>query len=119
MSSAFTILKICVTIGSTTFELLSAKGATTELIAGLTFIVGGISLLIPAITKIHVVRIIAFFAFEFSVGLYFPSIGMLRSRIVPEAHRSTIMTIFRIPLNLIVAIVLQNVRASPLLRSFS
>jgi hypothetical protein len=46
-------------------------------------------------------------------GMYFPSIGTMRGKFVPEEVRSTIMNIFRIGLNLIVVVVLWNVRAAP------
>eukprot|EP00475_Leptophrys_vorax_P014232 TRINITY_DN2062_c0_g2_i5.p1 TRINITY_DN2062_c0_g2~~TRINITY_DN2062_c0_g2_i5.p1 ORF type:complete len:489 (+),score=132.32 TRINITY_DN2062_c0_g2_i5:95-1561(+) len=104
----FAAFMVCVTIGSSLFEFLNAKGWKIENIAGLTFIIGAVSLVLPAVTLNYVVRLVTFFAFELSCGMYFPSIGVLRSRIVPEGQRSTIMTIFRIPLNLIVATVLQN-----------
>lgn len=35
--------------------------------------------------------IASFFAFEACVGMYFPSIGTLRSKIIPDSHRSVIM----------------------------
>jgi len=44
----------------------------------------------------------AFVAFEFCVGVYFPSICTLKSMAVPESHRSTIYNLFRAPMNLIV-----------------
>lgn len=47
----------------------------------------------------------AFFLFEACVGMYFPSIGTLRSRYVPDSHRSVIMNLFGIPLNALVVIV--------------
>ena len=36
----------------------------------------------------------SFFAFEACVGMYFPSIGTLRSKIIPDSHRSVIMYVF-------------------------
>lgn len=45
---------------------------------------------------------VAFFAFEACVGMYFPSIGTLRSKYVPDSHRSVIMNLFGIPLNVLV-----------------
>mmetsp|Transcript_29437 Transcript_29437/g.65931 ORF Transcript_29437/g.65931 Transcript_29437/m.65931 type:complete len:555 (+) Transcript_29437:71-1735(+) len=47
----------------------------------------------------------AFFAFEACVGFYFPSIGTLRSKYLPDEHRSIIMNLFGIPLNLLVVAV--------------
>jgi len=44
----------------------------------------------------------AFFAFEACVGLYFPSIGTLRSKYLPDSHRTVIMNLFGIPLNALV-----------------
>ena len=37
---------------------------------------------------------LSFFLFEACVGMYFPSIGTLRSRFVPDSHRSVIMNLF-------------------------
>eukprot|EP00536_Pseudo-nitzschia_multiseries_P009545 jgi/Psemu1/201000/e_gw1.269.3.1 len=50
--------------------------------------------------------IVAFFAFEACVGMYFPSIGIIRSQVLPESHRSVITTLFAIPLNLLVVSVI-------------
>eukprot|EP00980_Cylindrotheca_fusiformis_P006794 scaffold1420_cov93-Cylindrotheca_fusiformis.AAC.2 len=43
-----------------------------------------------------------FLAFEACVGMYFPSIGTLRSKYVPDSHRSVIMNLFGIPLKVLV-----------------
>eukprot|EP00448_Togula_jolla_P004447 CAMPEP_0170614394 /NCGR_PEP_ID=MMETSP0224-20130122/24778_1 /TAXON_ID=285029 /ORGANISM="Togula jolla, Strain CCCM 725" /LENGTH=470 /DNA_ID=CAMNT_0010940051 /DNA_START=73 /DNA_END=1485 /DNA_ORIENTATION=- len=48
----------------------------------------------------------AFLLFEFCVGVYFPSIGVLKSEIVPESIRGTMYNIYRIPLNGLVVILL-------------
>jgi riboflavin transporter FmnP len=53
---------------------------------------------VPAIVPL----LAAFFAFEACVGMYFPLIGTLRSKYLPDAYRGVIMNIFGIPLNLIV-----------------
>jgi len=47
-----------------------------------------------------------FSLFEFCVGLYFPSIGVLKSEIVPEEVRSTMYNLYRMPLNAIVVVLL-------------
>jgi len=46
--------------------------------------------------------IAALFAFEATVGCYFPTIGTLRSKFVPESQRSVIYNIFGVPLNMLV-----------------
>ena len=52
----------------------------------------------------------AFFAFEGCVGMYFPSIGTLRSKYVPDSHRSVIMNLFGIPLNVLVVSVFLSIK---------
>jgi ABC-type glycerol-3-phosphate transport system permease component len=42
--------------------------------------------------------------------MYFPSIGTLRSRYIPESHRSVIVNIFGIPLNHIVVAVFLSIK---------
>ena len=53
--------------------------------------------------------IASFFAFEACVGMYFPSIGTLRSKYVPDSHRSVIMNLFGIPLNVLVVTVFLSI----------
>jgi len=57
----------------------------------------------PGPNSVHLLSL-AFFIFEAGVGLYFPSIGTLRSKYVPDAQKGAILSVFRIPLNLIVII---------------
>jgi predicted MFS family arabinose efflux permease len=47
-----------------------------------------------------------FILFEICVGLYFPCMSTLKSKLVPEEHRSTIYNLYRVPLNAIVIFVL-------------
>lgn len=54
--------------------------------------------------------ITALFCFEACVGMYFPSIGTLRSRYVPDSHRSVIMNLFGIPLNFLVVAVFMSIQ---------
>merc|ERR1719272_1760269 len=49
---------------------------------------------------------VAFLIFEFCCGLYFPSIGVLKSEVVPENVRTTMYNIYRIPLNAVVVVLL-------------
>eukprot|EP00427_Karlodinium_veneficum_P023071 CAMPEP_0169097256 /NCGR_PEP_ID=MMETSP1015-20121227/19428_1 /TAXON_ID=342587 /ORGANISM="Karlodinium micrum, Strain CCMP2283" /LENGTH=474 /DNA_ID=CAMNT_0009158061 /DNA_START=58 /DNA_END=1482 /DNA_ORIENTATION=- len=51
-----------------------------------------------------------FLVFEFCCGLYFPSVGVLKSEIVPEHVRGTMYNIYRIPLNMVVVgLLLSNI----------
>lgn len=52
----------------------------------------------------------AFLIFEFCVGVYFPSVGVLKSEIVPEQVRGTVYNLYRVPLNgIVVALLLSNI----------
>jgi MFS family permease len=51
-----------------------------------------------------------FLIFEGACGVYFPSMGVVKSKYVPEEVRATIYNIFRIPLNIIVCTVLANLK---------
>eukprot|EP00580_Thalassiosira_gravida_P009654 CAMPEP_0201635480 /NCGR_PEP_ID=MMETSP0493-20130528/7999_1 /ASSEMBLY_ACC=CAM_ASM_000838 /TAXON_ID=420259 /ORGANISM="Thalassiosira gravida, Strain GMp14c1" /LENGTH=610 /DNA_ID=CAMNT_0048107453 /DNA_START=126 /DNA_END=1958 /DNA_ORIENTATION=+ len=48
------------------------------------------------------VLLLGMFAFEACVGMYFPVIGTMRSRYLPTSHRSVIMSIYGVPLNVLV-----------------
>ena len=41
----------------------------------------------------------AFFVFEACVGFYFPMVGTMRGKFLPDSHRSVIMSIYGVPLN--------------------
>ncbi|XP_069132011.1 molybdate-anion transporter-like [Argopecten irradians] len=44
--------------------------------------------------------------FEVAVGIYFPAMGHLRSRIIPDTHRWGVINWFRVPINLIACVIL-------------
>jgi hypothetical protein len=99
----FSCFMVACMIGSTTFgaairrfapeDMMTALLAlATAAMAAATLTCGGA--LAPIIA--------AFFAFEACVGCYFPLIGTLRSKYLPDAYRGVIMNLFGIPLNLIV-----------------
>merc|ERR1719350_2073267 len=54
---------------------------------------------------------VSFLLIEMSLGMYFPSIGTLRSSLVPGSHRSTIINLFRIPLNLLTVATLLAIKS--------
>lgn len=53
------------------------------------------------------------------VGVFWPSMMTMRAHYVPEELRSTIINLFRIPLNLFVCIILYNVHMFPLSAMFA
>jgi hypothetical protein len=55
------------------------------------------------------VQLVAFCVFEVLIGMFWPSMMTLRAKYVPEEQRSTIINLFRVPLNLFVCIILWKV----------
>lgn len=51
------------------------------------------------------ILMLSLFLFESCVGMYFPTIGTLRSKYFPDSHRSVVMNLFGIPLNVMVVTV--------------
>ncbi|KAI8810333.1 hypothetical protein BJ742DRAFT_801453 [Cladochytrium replicatum] len=108
----FAAFMVSIMLGSIIFRALLTRLAWNhEQIIRLAFAIGAWSLFVPVITNDELLIFLAFNAFEFSCGLYFPSIGTLRSKFIPEETRATVMNVFRIPLNLIVVIFLFNTKA--------
>ncbi len=48
-----------------------------------------------------IVCFLSFLALEAALGMYFPSAGSLRSRVIPESHRATVTNLYRVPMNLL------------------
>jgi MFS transporter, MFS domain-containing protein family, molybdate-anion transporter len=104
----FSCFMACCLLGSTIFGQLTKMAVPTE-----TFALAMLSVATVAMTGgswmvsnggNHALwgLMLSFFAFEACVGMYFPSIGTLRSKYVPDSHRSVIMNLFGIPLNVLV-----------------
>jgi len=97
-------------LGSTLFGALMKRGIEVEkttagMLAAATVAMGTATLMGSSLVAV----VAAFLVFEICVGMYFPSIGTLRSRYIPESHRSVIINIFGIPLNLIVVAVFLSI----------
>lgn len=87
------------TVGMLLLATLSMGAATAATIpSALGSLVSSPAMVLSALS-------VAFFLFEACVGMYFPSIGTLRSKYVPDSHRSVIMNLFGIPLNALVVTV--------------
>ncbi|CDO71072.1 hypothetical protein BN946_scf184844.g76 [Trametes cinnabarina] len=57
-------------------------------------------------------RFWAFCAFEACVGMYYPVQGTMRGKLVPDEHRATLSSLFRVPLNAFVVVSLMTGVAS-------
>mmetsp|Transcript_5365 Transcript_5365/g.11070 ORF Transcript_5365/g.11070 Transcript_5365/m.11070 type:complete len:560 (-) Transcript_5365:219-1898(-) len=103
--------------GSTLFgQFAKMKGPTTEgvttgMLAVATIAMSTATYTVSSAAGSGLAALIAsFFAFEACVGMYFPSIGTLRSKYIPDSHRSVIMNLFGIPLNVLVVSVFMFVK---------
>ena len=108
----FSCFMVCCMLGSTTFSALTRQGKAAEslMLGMLVFATAAMT----AATTLGLGGTIAslvgaFFAFEACVGMYFPLIGTLRSKYLPDAYRGVIMNLFGIPLNLIVVAVFLSI----------
>jgi MFS family permease len=105
----FASFMICVLIGSTVFGYLMRTGQRVERFTGYMLAVACVALFIPAFTKNHNLRLLSFFLFECCCGVYWPALGTMRSRYIPEEVRATVMNVFRVPLNCLVVCVLNEI----------
>ena len=112
----FSCFMACCLLGSTLFGQLAKQAVPTErsTIAMLSVATVAMSVATWTVQPSNVwaslpILAAAFFAFEACVGMYFPSIGTLRSRYVPDSHRSVIMNLFGIPLNVLVVSVFLSI----------
>jgi len=102
----FSSFMTMVTIGSGLFKYVAHR------VEQLPFVIFGLALFSTMVTIGTLgngpVVFVSFLIFELSCGLMFPTYGSLRSLYIPEEHRTTIMNIYRIPLNIFVVIILIN-----------
>lgn len=101
----FSSFMVCIMIGSSLFVFL-LKSQPPELFMRNMYLIG-VSAFITTAISTNVWQIYAaLLVFEVICGLYFPAMGTMRAKYVPEVTRSAIMNYFRVPLNLIVCITL-------------
>jgi MFS family permease len=109
--SIFSCFMASCLVGSTLFSaLMKYRAARPESIATVMLATASLALATSARYGLQHLSLLtaAFFAFEACVGMYFPLIGTLRARYLPDSHRSVLMNLFGIPLNLIVVGVFMN-----------
>lgn len=107
----FSSFMVCILIGQAAFQILSSRGVPVIFLlvfaSALALISNVICVFSTHPKNQHTsASFIGFLLFEFCVGLYFPSMGYLRLRVIPDAYRYPITNWFRVPLNLISCAVL-------------
>lgn len=102
----FSSFMVAIMIGSSLFKLLS-RATCVESFMRPVLLLSSVALMLPILfPKSQIIVLLSFILFEICVGIFWPSLGTMRGKYIPEANRATIMNLFRVPLNLIVVVVL-------------
>jgi len=89
MQFAFAVAAVCMFFTSLIYDFISLSQFSPSFASNVCFIL--------------------FCTFEVVVGIFWPSMMKMRSQYIPEEVRSTVMNLFRIPLNIFVCSVLYHV----------
>jgi hypothetical protein len=108
----FATFMASVMLGSLLFNALisSQRLLTPSRLLTIIFATASSSLLIPILSKSESLTFWSFCVFEMCVGIYWPSVGYLKGRIVEDGIRARVYGMLRIPLNVFVVVVLGLVR---------
>ena len=108
----FATFMASVMLGSLLFNTLisSQRLLTPSRLLTIIFATASSSLLIPIVTKSEALTFWSFCVFEMCVGMYWPSVGYLKGRIVEDGIRARVYGMLRIPLNLFVVVALGLVK---------
>ena len=86
----------------TIFGTLTSLPILSTVLSPVAAVWGNISTSMSSPGVILSVLMLSLFLFESCVGMYFPTIGTLRSKYFSDSHRSVMMNLFGIPLNAMV-----------------
>jgi MFS family permease len=104
----FSSFMLAVMLGSSIYSKLSEKTSPTQIMS-ILLLVAAAALTVPIFfTTNATLSLLSFLIFECCCGLYFPTAASLRSLVIPEDSRTTIMSMFRMGLNLLVIIALKS-----------
>jgi predicted MFS family arabinose efflux permease len=107
----FAVFMVCVMIGSSCFQIFSEK---KENLMRIPLYLHATAFFAMAIITIFLdyklVVYTMFLLFEATVGVFYPSYGVIKSEKIPEDIRSAVMNIFRIPLNAFVVVLLLKIK---------
>jgi len=104
--SVFSCFMACCMIGSSIFASTSKSGIFLERQKTKMLMLAAVSLscatFIVATSSDVFGLMLTLFVFEACVGYYFPMMGTMRGKFLPDSHRSIIMSIYSVPLNVFV-----------------
>ena len=99
----FSCFMICITIGGILFKWMAGVTTVEKGSVGV-FLVAALSMLVPLYSSNYMSMLLAFMLLEVCVGMFFACAATMRSEYIPDALQSSVMNVFRVPLNLIVVI---------------
>lgn len=104
----FSSFMLCVLVGGYFFSFAINQKISPIKMVILSVTIASLANIAAAVASANHPRtsFLMYILLELSCGVYFPAMGWLRQRILPEAHHSGIINWFRVPLNTIAAIVL-------------
>ena len=104
-----------VMLGSLAFNLLVSKYQLISHARLLTiiFATASSSLLVTVIVKDEAWTFWSFCIFEVCVGMYWPSVGYLKGRLIDDGIRARVYGLLRIPLNVFVVVALSSIKEGP------
>jgi len=97
----FSCFMMCVSLGGSLFSLLITRFKVGTVCVGM-FCVAGLAMMFPARSGSFGSVFFAFLLFEVCCGVFYPSMALQRSQLLPASVMSTIMNLFRVPLNVLV-----------------
>ena len=107
----FAIFMVCVMVGSSIFKIATQSGVEVYKIP---LFIHGTAFMNFLITSLFIenkeIVLAMFLCFEGTVGVFYPSYGVIKSEKIPEDIRASVMNIFRVPLNFFVVILLLKVK---------
>jgi len=105
----FSVFMVCIMLGSSCFSIFVKRYEPENILSFILFIALLNFFMIGAFISNTYIVINGFLMFELCVGVYFPTIGTIRSKYIPEEARAAVMNIFRIPLNVLVVLILKYI----------
>lgn len=121
----FATFMVCLMVGSKVYASLISRHYYAQNILIFTLVLATFSFCLVTLSLTHIVVhvethdiepstmssmnilcLLAFLIYEFSVGMYYPAVGYLRSRVFPEECRASLSNWFRVPMNIITCIIL-------------
>jgi len=96
-------------LGSTFYGIVIARGNSPEVLALYNFVAAILTMGVSTVPNFYS-RFLSFVTFEICVGWFWANAMSMRGRYIPGDLRTTIMNLFRVPLNIMVVTVLLNLK---------